>query len=259
MLDLAALLEGVLPIVRDAGRAVLKVYAQAFEVYEKEDQSPLTEADLAAHRCIAAGLRELAPDIPVISEESELAPYAERKGWARFWLVDPLDGTKEFVGRTGEFTVNVALIEGGQPILGVVYAPVIDLMYAAHQNGGAVRISGEEHVFIHVVVPSEMLRVVASRRHGGAETQAYLESLNRPYETVIKGSSLKICMVADGQADLYPRFGPTMEWDTAAADAIVREAGGSVKDFDGVLLKYGKENMLNPYFLVSGQRSSPTS
>lgn len=243
----------MIEIARAAGVEVMAVYAQPFDVYEKEDQSPLTEADLAAHRCIVAGLHALAPEIPIVSEESEAADYSIRKDWTRFWLVDPLDGTKEFVGRTGEFTVNIALVENGEPILGVVYAPVINLTYGASRGEGAFRISDEETTSIQVAPPGETLRVVASRRHGGVETEAYLESLNRPYQAVTKGSSLKLCMVADGQADLYPRFGPTMEWDTAAADAIVREAGGSVKDLNGDPLKYGKENLLNPYFMVSSR------
>lgn len=250
-MTVADYLEPVAQIAREAGAKILEVYESAdFGVEAKADDSPLTKADLASHHVIVSALEALTPDIPVLSEESKEMPYSERKHWTRFWLVDPLDGTKEFVKRNGEFTVNIALIDNGQPVLGVIYIPVTGETYQAAAGYGARRAETTLQADEQLTDP---LRVVASRSHAGAETVAYFERLEQDYqlELVSKGSSLKFCLVAAGEAALYPRFGPTMEWDTAAAQCIVEQAGGTVTTMDGAPLRYNKENLLNPYFVVS--------
>ena len=253
------LLDGVAEIARRAGEAILEVYRGVDPgVTYKKDDSPLTAADLASHRVIVDGLAQLALEIPVLSEEGAGQPYEERSAWDRFWLVDPLDGTKEFIKRNGEFTVNIALVADGAPILGVVYAPVLDREYLGWLGHGAWRRDGAE---ARRAIRAEgtgdgQLAVVASRSHAGEELQAFLGRLG-DHRLVSMGSSLKLCLVADGTADIYPRLGPTMEWDTAAAHGVVAAAGGQVLDRSGQPLGYNKENLLNPHFLVVGERQVP--
>jgi len=248
------LVADVVALARRAGDAILGVYGQQFEVTNKADHSPLTLADTQSHDIIVAGLRALTPDVPVLSEEASDIPYSERRQWQRYWLVDPLDGTKEFVSRNGEFTVNIALIDGHDAILGVVHVPVTDTTYTGVQSLGATRQTGRATaVPIHTskIAPTP-LRIVGSRSHRDAILDRYLPQLE-PYQLVAVGSSIKFCLVAEGSADFYPRFGPTSEWDTAAAQAVVEAAGGRVIQTDGQRLRYNaKAEVLNPHFLVSG-------
>ena len=253
-MDLKSLVEPVVALAEDAGRAILEVYSTEFEVQEKADESPLTQADLASHRWIDAGLRALTPDIPIISEESGLPDFEVRRRWRRYWIVDPLDGTKEFVNRNGEFTVNIALIEDQRPVLGVVHVPVQGKTYVGCAGLGAQRRDGSaDPVPIAVSAASgRPARIVGSRSHRGASLDRYLARIGS-YDMVPMGSSLKFCVVAEGGADLYPRLGPTSEWDTAAAQAVVEQAGGKVVTLDGKPMKYNtKANILNPHFLVIG-------
>lgn len=256
------LLEPVAAIAIDAGRAILEVYERAFEVTHKADHSPLTEADLASHRIIRDALARLTPDIPLLSEESAEIGFDIRSRWTEYWLVDPLDGTKEFVNRNGEFTVNIALIRGHDPVLGVVHVPVSGVTYtgvvgsgATRRSAGGVPIHGPNHAPIHapihVKVPcADPVRVVGSRSHANPALTKYLEPLG-DYELVSMGSSLKFCLLAEGAADFYPRLGPTSEWDTAAAHAVVLAAGGRIVTLQGRPLQYNlKESFLNPEFLV---------
>jgi 3'(2'), 5'-bisphosphate nucleotidase len=249
------LLPEVQRIAREAGNAILHIYEQAdVQVDMKTDNSPLTQADLASHQYIVGSLQALTPDIPVLSEESQEVAVSTRQSWERFWLVDPLDGTREFLQRNGEFTVNIALIHGHRPVLGVVHVPVLALTYWAAEGHGAFKGTPEETRGLHAnTALSQPLRIVASRSHSGPATEAFLASLGRDYalEVVSKGSSLKLCMVAEGSADLYPRLGPTMEWDTAAAQCIVAQAGGQVTTLDNTPLQYNKANLLNPFFMVA--------
>jgi 3'(2'), 5'-bisphosphate nucleotidase len=253
---LAELLPQVVELAREAGLAILKVYGEVDPAVEyKRDNSPLTQADLASHHVIACGLRSITPDWPVLSEESREIPFEQRRGWPLFWMVDPLDGTKEFLRRNGEFTVNIALIEKGAPILGVVYAPALGKLYYAARGHGAWKQEGGAALPIRAAKATNgASRVVVSRSHGSGE-----ESLDRftgaveRCEFVPMGSSLKFCLVAEGLADLYPRSGPTMEWDTAAAHCILKEAGGSVTGIDGEPFVYNKPSLLNPGFLASAQ------
>ncbi|WP_456373767.1 3'(2'),5'-bisphosphate nucleotidase CysQ [Thiolapillus sp.] len=244
-------------IAREAGKAILNVYAQDFEVQEKADSSPLTQADMASHRLIEAALKQFTPDIPVLSEESAKIPYAERRQWNRYWLIDPLDGTREFVKRNGEFTVNIALIDKDGPVLGVVHVPVTGITYFGDVEAGAFRQEGNSPPEqIHVTRPcASPMRVAGSRSHAGDSLVRFLQKLPA-HEMVSMGSSLKLCLVAEGKADIYPRLGPTSEWDTAAAQAVVEAAGGQVTDTDLQRLRYNqKESLLNPYFLVFGDSS----
>lgn len=255
--DLVRLLPAIVDLARRAGEAILSVYGQQFEVLSKADQSPLTLADVRAHELIDQGLQALAPQWPVLSEEASEIPFELRRQWTRYWLVDPLDGTKEFVSRNGEFTVNIALIDAHRPVLGVVHVPVTSTTYTGVQGGGAFRHDSDGrvepiHVRSHAAAP---LRIVGSRSHRSAALDEYLPRL-QPHELIAIGSSLKFCLVAEGSADLYPRFGPTSEWDTAAAQAVVEAAGGAVIQTDGTPLRYNtKEALLNPPFLVFGDRS----
>lgn len=252
------LAEALLRLVQDAGRAIMAVYDRAVGdpasagVRRKADDSPLTEADLEAHRVLAAGLALLTPGIPVVSEEDE-ASWIHRRAEGRFWLIDPLDGTKEFVARTRDFTVNLALVVDGRAVFGVVGAPALDLLYWTAPAGGAFRLSAQGRERIRVAPGPEdegrPWRVVASRSHLDEATLRFVEDLH-PYELVRVGSSLKFCRVAEGEADCYPRLGPTCEWDTAAAQAVVEAAGGQVCTLDGNPLRYGKPEVLNPFFVV---------
>ena len=253
-MELRELIEPIADLSRSAGKAILEIYETDFDVEHKADESPLTKADLASHRKIVAGLAELTPDIPIISEEGGLPTFSERSAWKTYWLIDPLDGTREFVNRNGEFTVNIALIRGGRPVLGVVYVPVTQITYMGCEGHGAERRDPEGVAEpISVAIESENpVRVVGSRSHRGESLNKFLEHLGS-VELHPVGSSLKFCYVAEGSADVYPRLGPTSEWDTAAAQAVVEQAGGAVLKLDGQPLDYNrKDDILNPYFLVIG-------
>lgn len=237
---------------RAAGAAILEIYHTDFSTQEKADASPLTAADLAANAIIVKALQQLTPAIPIISEETKQVDFSIRKNWTTCWVVDPLDGTKEFIKRNGEFTVNIALVENGKPILGVVYAPVLEVLYYAEKGKGAHKI--EKHVVKEIQHhPFNTLRVLASRSHLSAETAAFIEDLKKEndVEFLSIGSSLKFCLIAEGKADIYPRFAPTMEWDTAAGQIIAEEAGKKVFEYNTKTpLRYNKENLLNPWFIV---------
>ncbi|HHL40345.1 MAG TPA: 3'(2'),5'-bisphosphate nucleotidase [Deltaproteobacteria bacterium] len=240
----------------------MEVYESGrFGVTSKDDErsSPLTLADLAANRVIIEGLSRLSPQLPVLSEECREVPYAERSRWERFWLVDPLDGTKEFLKRSDEFTVNIALVEGRSPVFGVVFAPARSLLYYGLRGRGAFRVSGAgrpEPIRTAPYEPGGPIRIVASRSHRSAGLDAFLQRLGDVRALSI-GSSLKFCLVAEGSAHLYPRLGPTMEWDTAAAQAVVEAAGGLVTDLARRPLACNKPNLLNPSFMASGVPSPP--
>jgi len=246
----------VYKIAVDAGKAIMSVYATAFTVEQKEDKSPLTEADKQSNNVIVTGLLSLYPNIPVLSEESASVDYEVRKKWKQFWLVDPLDGTKEFIKRNGDFTVNISLIENGKPTFGVVYVPVTNIGFVGIADVGAFKITEgiAEKIVLGKNENPNLVRVVASRSHLSAETQDFIDKLKDEGKHVVltsRGSSLKLCMIADGTADVYPRFAPTMEWDTAAAQAVVEAAGKSVLSFPTLQpLQYNKANLLNPWFIV---------
>ena len=253
-MNYTAILEEIRMIARTAGDAIMSVYARDFSVELKADRSPVTEADRAADRIICAGLAKLRPALPVLSEESALTAWEERRRWKRYWLVDPLDGTKEFVRKNDEFTVNIALVEERRAVLGVVFAPPLNLEFSGIRGSGAWRrdAEGSQAPMRASRGRSNPLRVMGSRSHPGPGLTAYLSRLG-PYELNPMGSSLKICMVADGRADIYPRLGPTSEWDTAAAQAILDSAGGGMIDLAGQPLRYNtKECLLNPHFLAVG-------
>jgi len=249
--------EALADIVAAAGREILAIYATDFDVTTKADDSPLTQADLAAHRVIRRGLAELASDIPILSEEAALPDYATRRGWSRYWLVDPLDGTKEFINKNGEFTVNIALIEGDRATLGVVGVPAQQVIYtgdvvigrAERRDQHGVRTLSARKLDI-----SRPLVVVASRSHGGERLERFIDALREQFTTVDRtpvGSSLKLCILAEGRADIYPRLGPTSEWDIAAAHAVLEASGGAVWRFDHSPLRYNtKESLLNPDFVA---------
>jgi len=250
------LLANVVKLAQQAGDAILSVYGEQFEVTHKADQSPLTVADLRSHEILTKGLRALTPDLPVLSEEASDISFEQRRQWSRYWLVDPLDGTKEFVSRNGEFTVNIALIDDHMPVLGVVHVPVTSTTYTGAMGVGAFKqVNAEKPAPIRVCSPAnDPLRIVGSRSHRGDSLDRYLPKLG-PYELIAVGSSLKFCLVAEGSADFYPRFGPTSEWDTAAAQAVVEAAGGAVVKTNGERLSYNtKADLLNPHFLVFGDR-----
>jgi 3'(2'), 5'-bisphosphate nucleotidase len=253
--DLAEWARGCCAIARTAGNAIMKVYAGEFAVERKDDNSPLTAADLAAHRAIIDGLHVLTPQIPVLSEESAVqASWDERRCWARYWLVDPLDGTREFVKRNGEFTVNIALIHGHEPVLGVVYAPALDEMYWAWRGGHAYVAAKEQSgkVDLRTRRRAEPLMIAGSRSHADPRLTAALAVLG-PHELKPLGSSLKFCRAARAEVDLYIRYGPTSEWDTAAGQCVLEQAGGGVTDLAGARLRYNtKESLLNPDFLAFG-------
>ena len=252
-MNLKELMNPIVDLAVDAGKAILEVYATDFAVQSKGDASPLTQADLASHRLIVAGLETLTPDIPIISEEEGLPAFEERGKWPRYWLIDPLDGTKEFVNRNGEFTVNIALIDSNRPILGVVHVPVQDKTYIGCEGHGAELRDGGSTSAIRVADSSEQpVRIVGSRSHRGSSLDAFLEKVGAS-DMLPMGSSLKFCVVAEGGADIYPRLGPTSEWDTAAAQAVVEQAGGTVLELDGRPLSYNaKSDILNPWFIVIG-------
>lgn len=244
-------------IARSAGAAILEIYAGSFAVEHKADDSPLTAADMASHRVILSGLRQLTPDIPVVSEESKDIGWETRRGWERYWLVDPLDGTREFVKRNGEFTVNIALIENHMPVLGVVLIPVTGELYCGIAGEGAFveTAPGTLPQPIATRAAASIPIVAGSRSHGNERQTAMLAGLGY-HRLVAVGSSIKFCMLARGDADLYLRLGPTSEWDTAAAQCVLEQAGGAVLDLKGESLRYNtKDSLLNPEFLALGDRS----
>jgi 3'(2'), 5'-bisphosphate nucleotidase len=237
-----------------AGEQIMEIYNRDFDVAAKDDKSPLTAADLAAHRLITDGLTALAPRFPVLSEESKQLPFEQRAGWRTYWLLDPLDGTREFIKRNGEFTVNIALIHDHEPVLGVVAVPAKGFSYYACRGKGAYKaVDGGQNMPIHARKPvPKRARVAGSRSHAGDSLAAFLDRLGE-HELISMGSALKLCLVAEGKVDIYPRFGPTSEWDTAAAQCVVEEAGGQVTDLEMKKLTYNtKESLLNPHFVVIG-------
>lgn len=242
-------------LAESAGDAIMAIYDGGdFETRRKDDDSPLTAADLASNRVIAAGLAKMKPGLPVLSEESGHASFDQRRGWEAFWLVDPLDGTKEFIKRNGEFTVNIALVAEGRPVLGVVHAPALGRTYWGAEGLGAfLRREGADEAISVVERVEEPVTVVVSRSHLRERDEAFIAAMSERYGTVKKaptGSSLKLCRVAEGEADVYPRFGPTMEWDIAAAEAVLEQAGGVIETPEGEKLGYNKESLVNPHFVA---------
>jgi 3'(2'), 5'-bisphosphate nucleotidase len=253
--DPKALIAEVSMIAEEAGAAILKIYATDFEARTKEDSSPVTDADEAAEAIIAPALKRLTPEIPVVAEEAAAAGDVPDVGDGPFWLVDPLDGTKEFLNRNGEFTVNIALIADHKPVLGVVLAPAIETLYRGIAGQGAERRVGAEDPAPIAVrePPADGLTVIASRRHGDPEEIGQFLKGRAIAEMTNAGSSLKFCKVAAGEADLYPRFGRTMEWDTAAGQAVLEAAGGAVTETDGTPFRYAKNAIFeNPHFVAWG-------
>lgn len=251
------LLDEIVALALVAGEQIMAIYKTDFDVEHKADESPLTAADMAAHRAIVAGLETLDASVPILSEESgDAASWEERRAWTHHWLVDPLDGTKEFVKKNGEFTVNIALIEDGVATLGVVHVPARNETYYAAKGIGAFKTEGGVERKITVTRPAARpMRVAGSRSHGNDDTRRFIENLGET-EVVSIGSALKLCLVAEGAVDVYPRFGPTSEWDTGAAQCVVEQAGGQVTDMSLKRLGYnGKDSILNPYFLVFGDDS----
>ena len=257
-------IQDIVKIAKDAGKAIMEIYNQDFGVEFKSDNTPLTIADRKANEIIVTALNQLPvnsflqQNIPILSEEGRNVPYDERKNWEYFWLVDPLDGTKEFVKKNGEFTINIALIYKDAPIIGVVYSPVLNVCYWAKRNQGAFK-DGKK-LPLKVNGQRDVYKIVASRSHMSNETKDFIEAIDTDKEKVIIsiGSSLKICLVAEGKANIYPRLGPTMEWDTAAAHAIVNESNGLFNKYveNGVYQKhlYNKKNLLNDWFVVKSAR-----
>lgn len=263
------ILDKVVELSRRAGEAILEVYGRSdFGVELKFDESPLTAADLAAHRVLMDGLEGLLVGVPVLSEEGAVPPFSERERWQRYWIIDPLDGTKEFIKRSGEFTVNVALIENHVPVMGVVHVPVSGVTYTGLSGVGAYKIDGDQPALAISVRNMEgrgnsdkPVTVVASRSHGAGAVDDLLTRLHHDLgetDTCNMGSSLKLCLVAEGSADIYPRLAPTMEWDTAAAQAVVEAAGGQVLNADLEPLRYNcEDDLLNPHFYVLGDCTFP--
>ena len=259
------MIDNLINIAKKAGKEILKIYEKDFSIEYKDDKSPLTEADKVSNKIICEFL-EKEYNYPILSEENKQISYEERKAWEYYWCIDPIDGTKEFIKKNGEFTINIALINKDTPILGIVYAPVLDKLYYAKQGEGAYLLHNNQKYKLPFVKKDEFV-VVASKSHLSKETEEFIENLKRNYNVNLEsiGSSLKLCKVAEGSADIYPRIAPTMEWDTAAADAIVRESGkmsyiydeklnniNSIEEIKNISkpLKYNKENLLNPYFVV---------
>ena len=255
-----ALIEPLDRLSREAATAILAIYgSDDFKVTRKEDESPLTAADIASHHLLCEGLAKLSPKLPVLSEENaEKIEHGERLGWDRYWLIDPLDGTKEFVKRNGEFTINIALVENGRPVLGIVHVPVAGISYIGlagmdaesrdrHGRSRALHVAG--------AVGARAIRIVGSRSHGGGEIDDFAARLG-DHEFLAVGSALKFCLVASGEADVYPRLKPTCEWDTAAGQAVLEAAGGTVVERNGAPLRYNqRESLVNPHFIASGDPS----
>ena len=251
----AQLLESLIELTREAHAQIMRVYARPFETQLKADQSPLTEADLASHHVLTAGLARLEPHLPIVSEEGGLPPASERAGWPAYWLIDPLDGTKEFLAKNGEFTVNIALVEGTRATLGVVGVPAREQFYIGDvTQGTAQRVDAAGRHALHArVYAGANPTIVASRRHGGEALEGALKTIEASEGAPVLrniGSALKICLVAEGEADLYPRLAPTSEWDTAAAQAVLEAAGGSMLQLSGRPLEYNKSDILNPQFVA---------
>lgn len=248
----------ILNIAIDAGKEILKIYNDDITVKSKEDSSPLTKADINSNKIIINRLQNLEPNFPILSEES-LIDWNERKEWQKYWLIDPLDGTKEFINRNGEFTVNICLIEKNNPIFGVIYAPAKSLLYYAIKNNGAFKINTHSNIetinkFISIKTYKKInntIKVIGSRSHSNNEFEKWLKTNLNTYELVKIGSSLKFCLLAEGGADIYPRLGPTSEWDIAAGHIILEEAGGSICNIDNNKILYNtKENVINPFFIA---------
>ena len=252
---LKELVNPVCEIAKQAGAEIMKIYAEGFEIEEKKDHSPLTSADLASHTLIIDKLAKLTPEIPILSEESASISFAERTSWSNYWLIDPLDGTREFIKRNGEFTVNIALITQHSSSLGVVYLPVKNICYFATRNHGAYKQDQNQNAIrinARVSTPNNTPTICGSRSHAGKSLQALQDKIG-DYNLISMGSSIKMCLVAEGVADIYPRFGPTSEWDTAAAHCVVNEAGGEIVDLQLDTLRYNtKDSLLNPSFLAIG-------
>jgi len=270
--DLNELMKIAVDAAIDAGKVIMEIYNAGFEVEYKKDESPLTLADLKANELIKNRLDKTS--IPVLSEEGKSVPYSERKNRKKLWIVDPLDGTKEFVKKNGEFTVNIALVENNKAVAGVVYAPVLDILYLGLGAQGAYKIDNaakkagnifdllNDSTKLPLKTKRSYYGVVASRSHMNSETEKFIErlkSIHKEVKTVSKGSSLKLCLVAEGAADIYPRFAPTSEWDTAAGHAVVKAAGGNVfrADNNQNELVYNKEDVLNPWFIVINKKELP--
>jgi 3'(2'), 5'-bisphosphate nucleotidase len=255
--DLKELLNPVIQIAYQAGKAIMEVYDSGYLIEEKSDHTPVTEADMAANKIIESSLKELTPHLPILTEETKPTPFSERQTWPRYWLIDPLDGTREFIKRNGEFTVNIALIDGDESVLGVVYAPVKGVLYYAAKGQGAFKqssTSDPKPIYAKTKCTGKTV-VACGRSHPSEEIKAFLSHLGE-HEVIRVGSALKSCMVAEGKADLYPRLGPTSEWDTAAAQCVVEEAGGAIVDTSMQRLCYNtKEDLLNPHFFVVGDLS----
>jgi len=255
--NLDHLIKPLKTIAANAGQKIMEIYKTDYVVETKQDKSPVTAADQASHNCIVSALGKLTPNIPILSEESATAPWVERSKWQEYWLIDPLDGTKEFIKRNDEFTVNIALIQGHQSVLGVVYVPAMDKFFYGHREIGAFEqdaSNAPQSITVRTTADSPV-RVVGSRSHRGGSMDAYLYQLG-DHVIVPMGSSLKLCLIANGMADIYPRLGLTSEWDTAAAQAVVESAGGTVIQRNGQPLLYNaKEDILNPEFLAFGDRS----
>lgn len=251
--------QAVIDIAHRAGAAIMQVYAAGFDIEHKDDDSPVTSADLAAHRLIVQGLSRLTPEIPVLSEESAQLPWEVRRHWQRYWLVDPLDGTREFIKRNGEFSVNIALIDAGLPVFGVVQAPVTGVVWHGQRGGKAYRRAGGQQESIRTrVPPAAPLRVAASRSHRSGRTEQLLARMGE-IELVAQGSSLKFCRIAEGTLDVYPRLGPTSEWDTAAGQCVLEAAGGVLLAADsGEPFQYNQRpRLLNGDFVALGDASLP--
>jgi len=256
MLELDALARAVLPVAAAAGQAIMTVYQSEFAVQRKRDDSPLTRADLDSQRIILRELKALTPGIPVLSEEGAQVPWSERRHWRELWVVDPLDGTREFVKRNGEFTVNIALIVDHEPVLGCIGVPARNqLFWGVNRGGGAggeawLQADAAAPQRIRVSAPGQPLRVAGSRSHTAPQTARYLARLG-PHQLLAVGSAIKFCLIAQGEADLYPRFGPTSEWDTAAGQALLEAAGGHVTRLDGHRLRYNcRESLINGDFVA---------
>lgn len=246
------IIERLKSLATDAGNAILEIYhSDSFDIELKSNDSPVTKADIAAHHILVNGLSTITPSVPIVSEEDEGSLAIPEKN-KLYWLIDPLDGTKEFINKSDEFTVNLALIENNKPIFGLVGIPALDTLYWGGKSYGAFKETNTEEQVIHVKEPTHLTRVFASKSHLNQDTKDFIDALTGNIELVQAGSSLKFLRIAEGQADIYPRLGPTCEWDTAAAHAILEGAGGTVTQTDGSDLIYGKPDILNPYFIAKG-------
>ena len=245
-------------IAQKAGDEIMRIYQQDFKIEFKKDKSPLTKADIKSNEIIVNDLKYLYPDIPILSEENKQIPYKIRQNWEYFWLIDPLDGTKEFVKKNGEFTVNIALIYKNMPVLGVIYAPALNLLYYVQKDRGAFKQEKNkkpQRLPIYNHTNNNTLKVIVSKSHYSQETKEFVNNLKNRYKKTIEfiriGSSLKFCLIAEGKADIYPRLAPTMEWDTAAGQAIIEESKGRITKYKTKeSIRYNKQNLLNPYFIA---------